>query len=190
MVRLHPPASEAPGCVPWCKLAAMGSPEVKKPVVQGWLDWVMPQSVERFREHVQRVGDPVIGLAGPLATEGKLGGPPTAAVPSRSITLSYVFGGRRIDVMTAKSQLGGTVTLVHIVIEAAVRPKISLPFSLTVDERLIMLSIGDGRAQFRVVEASTGHWVAAGGWKKRHLRLHGSPGTSPDSLALTEVVLP
>ena len=80
--------------------------------------------------------------------------------------------------------------LVHLVLEAATRPKVTLPFSVTVTERLLMTRIGDGRAQFRVVEATTGHWVAAGGWKKRHLRLQGSAGTGPDDLALTEVALP
>ena len=167
----------------------MASPEVDKPVVHRWLDWAMPSSVERIRGQLQEFGNPIIGLAGALAADGKLSAT-LGGVRNSGVTLAYVVGDDRIDVTTGRYGLGGTGNLVQLVLEAAVRPRVYLPFTVSVDERLIIVTVSDGRAQFRVVQASTGHWVAAGGWKKRHLRLQGSPGTSPESLVLTEVLLP
>lgn len=69
-------------------------------------------------------------------------------------------------------------------------PEDAFPFSVTVTERLLMLSVCGGRSQFRVVETTSGHWIAVGGWEKRHLGLEGSPDTSPEGLTLVEVALP
>ncbi|MGI8793238.1 MAG: hypothetical protein ACR2H3_08685 [Acidimicrobiales bacterium] len=40
-----------------------------------------------------------------------------------------------------------------------------------------------------MLEASTGHWEAAGGYQKRHLSLSGSPGTGLDDLELVAVAV-
>lgn len=65
--------------------------------------------------------------------------------------------------------------------------KVRLPFTITVEERLVMLPITKLRTEFRVLESSTGHWEAVGGTTERHLRLAGTPGTSVDGLELHPV---
>lgn len=99
-------------------------------------------------------------------------------------------GWLALDLTAAQVDWAEVAELLERVLAAAARSGVSLPFSVSVTERLVMLPVLDRRAQFRVIEASSGHWLAVGGWKKRHLRLEGSPGTSVDELSLTEVVLP
>jgi hypothetical protein len=142
-----------------------------------------------WRQQVSEFGLPVLGLAGPFAEEGELGGT-LGGSPNSGVMLRYQRDGTQIEVTTARRPLGGTVELLRRVLQMSVSLKATLPFSVSVSERLLMLPVVDGRSQFRVVGATSGHWIAVGGWKKRHLRLEGSPGTSPDELSLAEVVLP
>jgi len=163
----------------------------ERPVLHAWLNHVMPLSAPRFRQQVGEFGMPILGLTGPEAEEGELGGT-LGGSPNCGVVLRYLRGGTRIEVTTGRYALGGTQNLLRRTLEMATttREEAVLPFSVSVTERLLMLPVVDQSAQFRVVEATSGHWIAVGGWKKRHLRLEGSPGTSPDGLGLTEVVLP
>ena len=161
----------------------------EKHVLTGWLDRVLPGSMPTLRQQVAEFGAPVFGLGGPLASEGKLGAT-LGGLPNSGVMLRYLRGSSQIEVTTGRHPLGGTSMLLRRALEMAATTDATLPFSVSVSERLVMLAVGGGRSQFRVVEATTGHWVAVGGWKKRHLRLEGSPGTSPDGLSLIEVELP
>jgi hypothetical protein len=67
------------------------------------------------------------------------------------------------------------------------RVKTSFPWSVQIDESHHMVSIEDGRAQFRMLAASTGHWLAAGGFGKRHLLLSGAPGSDIGECELARV---
>lgn len=149
---------------------------------------VMSQSIPAAREVAESIGDPVFGLAGPLARQGVLfhsrGG------DGRLLGLRYDNGNSRsVQVTTGTSPQGGTTILVREVITSAthdLRP----PFTISVSERLVMVPVLAVPTQFRVIETSNGHWLAAGGFKKRHIRLGGSPGTAVDDIELTAVVLP
>ena len=162
---------------------------MEEPVLTRWLAWVMEQSVPRVREVAERLGSPIFGLAGPTADAGVLSGHGSVAARNLYITLRYGEPERHVEITTGSKPLGGTERLVRDVIFRATWG-VRLPFDLSVDERLVMVPVLEVPTQFRVVQASVGHWSAAGGYKKRHLRLDGTPGTAPERLALTSVVLP
>ena len=67
--------------------------------------------------------------------------------------------------------------------------KVHLPWSVSLDERLVMIPVDDTLTQFRVVEADTGDWVAVGGMKKRHLLLSGTAGVQAEQLVVGPVAL-
>ena len=159
------------------------------PVLDGWLRHAMAPSVPRIRSQVDEFGAPVFGLAGPRAADGELGAT-LGGAPNLGVVLRYGSGPSQVEVTTGRHPLGGTWILLRRILELAASPEATLPFAVSVTERLLMLPVADGRSQFRVVEATSGHWIAVGGWKKRHLKLEGHPGTSPDGMSLTEVVLP
>jgi len=142
-----------------------------------------------WRSKVDEFGSPILGLAGPLAAEGELGAT-LGGAPCTGVVLRYGGGTSQIEVTTGRHPLGGTWILLRRILEMAASPDAGLPFSVSVSERLLMLPVVDRSTQFRVVEATSGHWIAVGGWMKRHLRIEGSPGTAPEGLSLTEVVLP
>lgn len=149
----------------------------------------MEQSVPDARAAAEGLGSPIYGLAGPAAERGILSMWASTGSQNRLVRLRFGSNDRYVDVTTATGPLGGTERLVREVIYEATRGA-HLPFSLTVEERLVMVPVMDVQTQFRVVQTSIGHWSAAGGFKKRHLRLDGTPGTAPENLALTPVVLP
>jgi len=136
---------------------------------------------------VEELGSPIFALADPPAngtTIMAFGGKPCSQVTVRcAVAEGY------IDVTTGRRPLGGTTNLVRSLLMSAVPAKPHLPWDVSLDERLTMLMVDDVRTQFRTVQASTGHWLAAGGRKKRHLLLSGSMGTSVDGLRLATLTL-
>jgi len=159
---------------------------VDRPVLDNWLTGVMAESVQGLRENVERLGEPVFGLAGPLAASGQVSS--WACWGRPHITLRFGPPDALVEVATGTLSLGGTDVLVSELLLRSAR-SVALPFSISVAERLVMLPVLGIRTQVRVLEASTGHWIAATGSSKRHLRLTGTPGTSPDDLELVSVVL-
>lgn len=132
---------------------------------------------------IRELGPPIYAVGGEWLPRVSLGG--LSGSPCQSVLLRHRAGTRQIEVTTGRRPLGGTTNLLHRLMVAAVHdPELMLPFELRVEERLVMVPVGDGRQQFRVLEASTGHWEAAGGYEKRHLALSGTPGTRLDDLAL------
>lgn len=104
--------------------------------------------------------------------------------------LTLQYGGEvHVQVSTGTQTFGGTMVLVEEVLRRSAHDA-TLPLQLTVEERLVMLPVLGTRSQFRVIQSSGGHWIAVGGFRKRHLRLSGTPGTAPDDLELVSVVLP
>lgn len=132
---------------------------------------------------LDELGPPIFGLAGPLAATGVVNG--LSGRPCQEITVLYRPPGGRIEVTTSRRPLGGTDHLVLALLQASVPlGDVRLPFTITVDDRLVMLPVTKLRTQFRVLESTTGHWAAVGGTPERHLRLTGTPGTSIDDLEL------
>lgn len=142
----------------------------------------------QMRGAAEEFGVPVFGLLGPDAGAGVLNG--TGGRPCSQVTLLYRTIAGRVEVTTGTRPLGGTNNLVRDVLMRAIPQKIRFPWSVSVDERLVVVSVEDTLTQFRVVTASTGDWVAAGGMKKRHLLLTGTPGISVEDLRLGPVALP
>ena len=136
---------------------------------------------------LHELGDPIYALGGSWLASAELGG--FGGQPGDRVTLRHRDGTRQIEVTTARRPLGGTRHLLHQLFVAVAHADLALPLDLRVDERHVMLPVGDGRQQFRVIEASTGYWVSAGGYEKRHLALAGTPGTAIDALTLVPVTL-
>ena len=141
----------------------------------------------QMRTAAEEFGVPVFGLRRPNATEGVVNG--HGGKPCTQITLLYRTPDWRLEVTTAATPLGGTDSLVRNVLVRAIPQKVHLPWSVTLDERLVMIPVDDTPTQFRVVEASTGDWMAAGGMKKRHLLLTGTAGLDSEQLVLGPVAL-
>jgi ribosomal protein S18 acetylase RimI-like enzyme len=138
-----------------------------------------------MRRAADEFGRPIFGLAGPLAEEGVLNG--HGGVPCEQVTLLYRSGGARIEVTTGRKPLGGTDRMVTDLLFRSSSSPPSLPWTLTLSERLVTIPVAGTTTQFRVMESSTGQWLAAGGLGKRHLLIHGTTGVSVDDLALTPV---
>ena len=134
-------------------------------------------------ESVAELGSPIFGLAdltGCIAMYGRS--------PCTELAVAYdVDGDARIEVTTASRPLGGTDWMMHRLLAATVGRKTSFPWSVQIDETHHMLAIEDGRAQFRRLAASSGHWIAAGGFGKRHVLLTGSPGSAITDCTLVQV---
>jgi len=141
----------------------------------------------QMRTAAEEFGTPVFGLLGRHAGEGVLSG--HVGRPCTQITLLYRTADGRVELTTGTKPLGGTYSLVRNVIMRSIPQKVHLPWSVGLDERLVMLPVDDTPTQFRVVTASTGDWLAAGGMKKRHLLLTGTPGISVEDLRLGPVAL-
>lgn len=157
------------------------------PVLRDWAGSFPSNWVAGMRASIAKLGPPVYGVAGPLATTGVVylhGGWLGADV------LGIRFGppDREVLVTNARQPQGGTDKLVQEVLQPAGRA-LAMPFTVSVEERLVMIPVDGTRTQFRVVSASTGHWVAAGGLRKRHLHLSGVPGTSPEEIELVPILL-
>ena len=141
----------------------------------------------QMRTAAEEFGPPVFGLLGPQASEGVLtahGGRPCS-----QMMLLYQTADGRVEVTTGTRPLGGTDSLVRNVLLRSIPQKVRLPWSVGLDERLVMLPVDGTPTQFRVVTASTGDWLAAGGMKKRHLLLAGTAGVSVEDLRLGPVAL-
>ena len=140
-----------------------------------------------MRQAVEEFGQPVFGLWGDHAGAGVLSG--HGGRPCNRVDLRYAVEDAVITVTTGSRPLGGTENLVRELLLRSVHHKTHLPWTVTIDERLVMLPVDGTQTQFRVVEATTGDWMAAGGLEKRHLLLTGTTGTSIDDLELGPVAL-
>lgn len=141
----------------------------------------------QMRTAAEEFGAPVFGLRGPDAASGVVNG--HGGKPCTQMTLLYRTPDWRVEVTTAAAPLGGIDNLVRNVLMRAIPQKVHLPWSVSLDERLAMIPVDDIPTQFRIVEANTGDWMAAGGMKKRHLSLTGTAGVGIEQLALGPVAL-
>lgn len=148
---------------------------------------VRPEWIMQMRTAAEELGSPVFGLLGPHAGAGVVNG--YGGRPCSQMTLLYRTADGRVEVTTGTKPLGGTDSLVRHVIMRSLPQKVRLPWSVCLDERLVMLPVEHTPTQFRVVTASTGDWLATGGMKKRHLLLTGTAGVSVDDLRLGPVAL-
>lgn len=112
----------------------------------------------QMRTAAEEFGLPVFGLRGPNAADGVVNG--HGGKPCTRMTLLYQTPDWRVEVTTAAAPLGGTNNLVRNVLLRATPQKVRLPWSVRLDERLVMIPVDDTPTQFRVVEASTGDWIA------------------------------
>jgi hypothetical protein len=117
-----------------------------------------------MRTALDELGRPVFGLTGPLAREGVMNG--HGGKPCNQVTMLYRSGEARTEVTTSRHPLGGTDRLVHDVLFRSIPDPVRLPLTITVTERLVMIPVSDVQTQFRVLEATDGTWVAAGGFEK------------------------
>lgn len=140
-----------------------------------------------FMEAVADFGQPLYGLDGSDAT-GTMQG--HSGKPTTWVILGFRTPEGQIEVTTSRRPMGGTGNLLNSLLAAEVREKkITFPWSMTIEERLVMLRVGRGRSQFRVLKSSHGMWAAAGGFEKRHITMTGTKGTVIDDLALVPTVL-
>lgn len=146
-----------------------------------------PEWIVQMRAAAEEFGVPVFGLLGPKDAHGVVNG--FGGRPCNQMTLQYRTPYWQVEVTTATRPLGGTGNLVRRLIMSAIPEKLHLPWGVSLHERLVMIHVDDTPTQFRVVEADTGHWVAAGGMKKRHLLLTGTAGVNIEDLALGPVAL-
>ena len=146
-------------------------------------DWLA-----RMRTTIEEFGPPIYGLAGVGVPSGTV-----CQYGSRLISVRYQFDAvTRVEVTTARYPLGGTRDLMVELTKAAIPTKPPLPWNLSVSERNVFVNVSGTRTQFHVVEASTGEWIAAGGFdarelRKRYLRLMGTAGIRVEDLALAPV---
>lgn len=145
-----------------------------------WLTWHA-----RMRASVTKFGWPIYGLAEP---------PDGASVLSMygryDVAVTYrVSEADSLEVTTGRRPLGGTQGLMLRVIPRAVPRRPEFPWRLSIDERNVWIPVEGTRTQFHLIEASTGHWMAAGGFLKRHLLLTGTAALRLEQVALVPVVL-
>lgn len=136
---------------------------------------------------IEEFGQPVYGLAG-----RSLGGTVSQYGP-RQVAVRYELSRAEIlEVTTGRHPLGGTLGLMTRLIARVVPAKPRLPWELSLSERNVFVLVQGTRTQFHLVEASTGDWIAAGGFRTRgvrtrHLLLNGTSAVTPEELSLAPV---
>ena len=137
---------------------------------------------------IEEFGHPVYGLAGedlPVGTVSQYG--------DRSVSVRYELSRvDHVEVRTSRRRLGGTRGLMLQLATIAIPLKPRLPWELSLRERNAFVSVDGTSTQFHVVEASTGQWMAAGGFRrwgvrKRYLLLTGTSGVHVEDLSLVPV---
>lgn len=140
---------------------------------------------DRFRvgvaHAVRLVGPPLLGLP----WEGYVSG----YSHNRYSTMSFKYRttAGEIEVVNGKHPLGGTRGLLMDLLMSRTPHKVTFPYELRFDERLVMVPVARHRAQFREISCTDLGWIAAGGFEKRHLRVSGPPGVDLADLALVDV---
>ena len=143
--------------------------------------WVRPEWIQSMQQAVEQLGPPIYGLAD--AGRGVLRG--HGGMPCHEVTVEFRLGDERwVHVTTASQPQGGARRLVMRLLMRSIPESPDFPWTLTIGERMAYPTVESTRTQFRLMELSTGEWIAAGGFKKRHLQLAGSAGTALDGLAL------
>lgn len=138
-----------------------------------------------MRAGVEAFGDPVYGLAGVGGTVSQYG--------DRLLGVLYQLGpADRLEVTNGRYPLGGTRGLMVQLTAIVIPAKPHLPWELSFRQRNAFVTFDGTRTQFHVVQASTGDWIAAGGFdkwgvRKRYLRLTGTPGVNVEDLSLAPV---
>lgn len=145
-----------------------------------WLNWHA-----RMRAAVTSFGWPVYGLAEPPAGPGVL-----SMYGRHDIAVAYPLGETdSLEVTTGRRPLGGTHGLMLRLIPRAVPRKPEFPWSLSINERNVWIPVEETRTQFHLMEASSGHWIAAGGFLKRHLLLAGTGALRIEQVVLVPVAV-
>ena len=158
----------------------------------GWL--ITPPSPEwpeewlaRMRATIEEFGPPVYGLSpeGPAGTVSRYG--------DRKVAVNYKLSPSEwVEVTTSAIRLGGTSGLMTQLVTRMIPMKPRLPWELSLSERNVFVQVAGTRTQFHLVEASTGDWIAAGGFRKREVRkryllLNGTAGVKVEHLSLVPV---
>lgn len=141
-----------------------------------------------MRAAIARFGSPVYGL-GEGRPSGSISGYDGGARCGWVSILFLLGQGDRLEVTTGRWPLGGTHHLVMQLILRTVPAKPRLPWQLSLSERNVFAAVEGIRTQFHVVEASSDDWIAAGGLRKRHLLMSGTPGVNVEEVALVAVTV-
>lgn len=150
-------------------------------------------SLARMRAAVEEFGQPVYGLSPEApAGEGCPGGT-VSRYGGRQVSVRYqLTRADWVEVTTSSYPLGGTRGLMTALMTRIVPMKPVLPWALSLSERNVHVQVDGTRTQFHLVEASTGDWIAAGGFRrrgvrKRYLRLSGASGVQVEDVSLVPV---
>lgn len=146
-------------------------------------DWLA-----RMRTGIGEFGQPVYGLP----PEGWPAGTVSQYGPQQVAVLYQLSPTDRVEVTTGRRSLGGTHRLMTELMMRVLPMKPRLPWQLSLSERDVFIPVQDTRTQFHLVEASTGDWIAAGGFRKREVRkrylmLTGTSGVKVEDLSLVPV---
>lgn len=137
----------------------------------------------RMKAGLARFGAPVYGLPAALGHQGTL-----SMYGRYQVSVTYRLAGvDSLEVTTGRRPLGGTRNLVMQLFTRSAPQKPELPWQLSLTERNVWIPVEGTRTQFHVIEASTGDWIAAGGFLKRHLLLAGTEGFRIEEVVLSPV---
>ena len=137
---------------------------------------------------MEKFGQPVYGLSPAERLTGTL-----SQYGARQVSILYQLSQPdRVEVTTSRYSVGGTAGLMMQLITRMIPTKPQLPWQVSFSDRNVFVPISGTRTQFHLVEASTGDWIAAGGFRKREVRkryllLTGTPGVKAEDLSLVPV---
>lgn len=115
--------------------------------------------MESMRAAVRELGPPLYGLDGPLAREGVLAG--HGGRPCTQVTARYRTDEYEIEVTTSQpDQSHMRSSLMDLVVRAAPWGAVEFPWTLTVDESEVTLTVDGEPTAFRRLSTSTGQWLA------------------------------
>ena len=141
-----------------------------------------------MRAALEKFGEPVYGLSPAERVTGTL-----SQYGGRQVSVLYQLGqSDRVEVTTSRYSVGGTAGLMMQLITRMIPTKPQLPWQVSFSDRNVFVPVAGTRTQFHLVEASTGDWIAAGGFRKREVRkryllLTGTPGVKAEDLSLVPV---
>jgi len=143
---------------------------------------------------IEEFGQPIYGLApAGIPANERAAGVVSQYGGDRVAVLYQLSPVDRLEVATGRHhRLGGTRNLMTQLTTRVIPMKPRLPWQLSLSERDVSLPVDGTPTQFHLVEASTGDWMAAGGFRrrgvrKRYLLLTGTAGVKVEELSLVPV---